>query len=76
MTESQSAKPPEPYGYGNEFTSVEEFMGVVRERQEQGLQLYGHAVIYIPSSEKYPKRIAARVGFNGDIMFDAHCENI
>jgi radical SAM superfamily enzyme len=76
MPETKSATSPEPYRYGNEFTSVEEFLKAVQERQDQGLQVYGHAVIYIPWEGRDPQRKAARVELNGDINFDVHCENI
>jgi hypothetical protein len=73
MTEYQ---PIEPFPYGDEFNSVEELNEVVEKRKKEDLQLYGHAIIYIPGTGKYPERIAARVGYNGDIMTGAHCENI
>jgi hypothetical protein len=76
MPEIRPNNPPEPYAYGNEFTSVEEFLKTVQERQDQGLQVYGHAVIYIPGEGRHPQRKAARVELNGDINFDVHCENI
>ena len=73
MTEFQ---PIEPFPYGDEFDSVEELIEAVEKRKENGLQLYGHAVIFKPTTGKHLDRIPARVGYNGDIMTGAHCENI
>ncbi len=62
-------KPLEPFPYGDEFDSIEQLIGVVKDREERGLQMYGHAVCWTGG-----KRIGARVGINGDIMVGAHCE--
>ncbi|EKD67426.1 MAG: hypothetical protein ACD_48C00414G0001 [uncultured bacterium] len=67
----EKQKYPEPFAYGDEFDSIDQLMIVVTDREERGLQLYGHAVCWIEG-----ERVGARVGYNGDIMVGAHCENI
>lgn len=49
-------------------------MEIVRKRQEQNLQVYGHAIIFISHEGGPSDRIAARVGLDGSIMVGAHCE--
>jgi len=62
---------PEPFPYGDEFTSIKQLMEELDKRREQKLPTYGHAICYIDG-----ERIAARVNFRGDITVGAHCENI
>ena len=66
----------EPYPYGDEFTSVNALIMAAEERIKQGLNPYGHAIIFIPRGDGLSDRIGARVYPNGDVQVGAHCENI
>ena len=64
----------DPHPYGDEFTSVEQLMETVKEREEKGMQTYGHAIIFVSKDGELPQRIAARVDTDGNITVGAHCE--
>lgn len=65
----------EPLPYGTEFKSVDELKIAVDLRRQEGISLFGHAVIWIPiPGSELSDRIGATVNDNGDIMVGAHGE--
>tara|TARA_Y100000310_G_C19980147_1_gene489413 strand:+ start:137 stop:358 length:222 start_codon:yes stop_codon:yes gene_type:complete len=60
----------ELHGYGTGFSSLEEIITAVRQRQEKGLPLRGAAVMWPNDGE----RVGVRILSNGDINF-SHTEH-